>query len=465
MRITIGTMLHQVPKLSKDERAVLELMIDPKMLADRIADYARTVSETGNLRQRIITTNKQLDRLGTTLEELEKDPKFSQGVKVQSAIRSARLDAVRVLAHNSDQIIPELTKMAEGIEFARTIDAFSPFLTEPQKATLAALEETLKLIKERSIFVKHGLTAWPRDLSDRRLRPMLTDYRVIMSRAYDIVHNPPPTEHSSDTQAHRTKLESALAPDYGLRKQALIEQYLPESMHNAAGLNSITMRALRRRLNTILKLTDNNQDELRHIAELHPQAIVEQVAFGSLIRRTRLLNQLALRDPLNKNSSYDPVLARDLRSAFIDQIIRTNDKSFFEVYSKLRVAIKSAYADPVKLYPVIDKKFIAQIFPPPTHPLKERDFSPKAVIEFLKSDNYRDWKDDSFTKQLLRELILHKIAGHHVGASRDVWIKANFPALLGFEPLRKTLDDLVSNGEIILTTPSNPSGSGLRIAR
>ena len=459
-------MLYAVPKLSNDEKAFLKVMIDPEMLANNIAAYASVVSETGGLRKRILSTNKKLERIGATFEDLKEDPKFEQALIVENAVRTARTDGVRKLSIYADLVRPELKTAREGIDLVRTLDAFTPFLSESQNQSLRKLEAILDFVDQHNIFVRHSLTAWPRQLSDKQVRPSMREYRAIVNRAYDVLRNPPAVKPAAEASLAATvRLAETNARDSGLRTQALAETHLHASLRQDPRLKELSARVLHRKINTLLKLIDNDSAELISISQKYPEVLFEQRAFGSFIRRVSLLNQLARREPLDQRSIYDPILADRLRAAFLDRLIGTDDQNFFSLYAKIRVAVKSAYADPIRMYPVVDQKFIEQVFPAREHPLKSRDLTPKAVIEFLKSDDFKVWKEDQITENALKDLILKKMAGRYVGASRDVWIKANFPALLGFEPLQKALDKLISKGEIVLTTPSNPSGSGLQLAR
>ena len=461
-------MLKAVPNPSTDERAFLEAMINADSVADRIAAYGRIVSDTGKLRERIVSTNKKLNALDISLEELKGDPKYAEIYEVQTAIRSSRQEGVSKLSRYADGILPELKTIKEGLELIRALDKCTPFLTEAHSENLKSVERILALIEERQIFVKHGLTAWPREFSDARIRPALRNYSAVVNLAYKVLKSPPRAVIEI-SEPRVPELSNTVSEDRGLRKQALIDANLPESIRDDERLKQISAKMLQQRIKKILKLTDNDPIEMSQICERHPDVLFDQSRFSNFVRRILLLNQLALVDPKNKRSTYDPILASDLRTHFLDAFLQGSDQKFFDLYRRVRESVQTDRANPLKQYPSIDAAFVERVSPKASHPLASEELTSANVIKFLKSAEFYAWKNDARTDLALQSLILNKLSAHHVGAPREDWIKANFEgkgfSSLANEMLRNTLDQLISDGKVLLSNPARTSKSGLRLAR
>lgn len=468
-------MLNTTKKISEDERAFLEAMINPDTLAADIADYAKTVSETGKLRPIIKRANAVLDELDVTLEELAETPAYADIAINQAAIRGTRQDAVVKLSRVGERVLEEIKKVQQGLELLRALDMSSPFLSVEQHESLNKVENLLNFITQEKIFIKHGRESWPRDLSNVRVAPLLSAYDKIVSQAYRGVRDPnspigtivtSPNKDEANIEA-TSPLNNTLAIDRGLRKKALVETHFPESMREDPRLKNISSGHLRSRIGSILKVLDNDSQELNKLIAQHPGVLLDHNEFSSTLRRTKLLNDLALASPNDKASNYDPQLAKEIRAAFGERALRGSDKEFFEFYGKIRERIEADRADPNKRYPVINQDFVDIVSPKSTHPLANQDFSANTAVKFLRSSEYFAWKNDPFTNQILRKMVLNKLESSHIGAPREDWITANFkglnsPAAL---QLKEAFDDLISEGKVELTNPDRPSKSGVRLAR
>jgi hypothetical protein len=402
------------------------------------------------------------------LTQYAEDPKHKEATIVISLSREEISGKIRTQSLHADNIIPELKKIKNGLDYIQIIDSETPFLDKSDFDKIAQIQNILGYIDNNKIFVSHGLEKWPSELNKKTLKQAITDYCDLIDKALNLVKNP--------VVQIKTVIDTPLNLDIGtnpqLRTQALLDLHIPDSVRTDSRINSVSIKTLTRRINRILKVLDNNSSQFDEACKIDHGILLDQSCYANFIKRMSILNFIST----NTKGDHDPFLACDLRQLCLQSALHSTDKEFFELCRVVRINIEK---DKLESHAIeINDDFKNRVFPKQKHPLEDlKDTNNPTLHELTKfllgKDSYTSqsallWKEHPTTAWAIRQAIILKLKSNsYVDSPKEDWIKANFPKGINSmiaQQLKTELQNLIKEGVIAEKAPGKPK-TGIKLSR